>query len=465
MQAYVVKKIGENRGIPRLWLEGQRPVRAGFTPGARYRIVHEDHSLVLKVSESGPRTVTPRGDGKVVIDLNSREALAPVVEYKVVRIIFRKNSIHVLPLASEVRRREREDRLRKKILSGEPISIGSFAHGGGVLTHAVHAGLSDAGVASNLAFANEIDEDLLEHASRANDAWSADTKFLAAPMQEVVFDEWARKQIPEVDILEGGIPCSGASRAGRSKRSLSLPEAHPEVGHLIVSAISLIAKVNPCIVLVENVPEYAKSASGYVLRSSLRDLGYVVQERIVSGAEFNQLENRVRWALVGVSQGIQFDFSALEIPERIARKLAEVLEPIADNDPCWSRMEYLKAKEERDREAGKGFRMQIVDENSENVGCIGKYYGKVRSTEPKLKSKFDKDLLRQLTPVEHARVKGVPEHLIGGLAATPAHELLGQGIVYEPFRAIGRLIGKAIAGFAKISVPAVASERMFGICG
>jgi DNA (cytosine-5)-methyltransferase 1 len=52
------------------------------------------------------------------------------------------------------------------------------------------------------------------------------------------------------------------------------------------------------------------------------------------------------------------------------------------------------------------------------------------------------DLLRQFTPVEHARLKGIPEHLINGLGLTIAHELLGQSICYEPFRAVGRCIGK-----------------------
>ena len=37
---------------------------------------------------------------------------------------------------------------------------------------------------------------------------------------------------------------------------------------------------------------------------------------------------------------------------------------------------------------------------------------------------------------EDARIKSVPDELIARLAATTAHETLGQGIDFEPFRAL-----------------------------
>jgi DNA (cytosine-5)-methyltransferase 1 len=46
-------------------------------------------------------------------------------------------------------------------------------------------------------------------------------------MQELVQDEWAMSQIAKADFFQIGIPCSGASVAGRSSRGLKLPEHHP----------------------------------------------------------------------------------------------------------------------------------------------------------------------------------------------------------------------------------------------
>src|SRR3546814_9410665 len=98
--------------------------------------------------------------------------------------------------------------------------------------------------------------------------------------------------------------------------------------------------------------------------------------------------------------------------------LGDVLEDVAEDDPRWSTMIYLREKEIRDQEAGKGFRMQIFDEESTRVSTIGRGYAKIRSTEPKIRHPSNPDLLRQLTPTEHARIKGIPEEMISDVPAT-----------------------------------------------
>lgn len=102
---------------------------------------------------------------------------------------------------------------------------------------------------------------------------------------------------------------------------------------------------------------------------------------------------------------------------------------------------------------GKGFAMQIVTAFDTKCPTITKGYAKVRSTDPKLQHPSNPDLLRQFTAAEHARIKGIPERLVSGLSATLAHELLGQSICYEPFRAVGRLIGAALKACGAIHIP------------
>lgn len=72
----------------------------------------------------------------------------------------------------------------------------------------------------------------------------------------------------------------------------------------------------------------------------------------------------------------------------------------------------------------------------------------MRSTDPKIAHPDNPDLLRQVTAVEHARIKGVPEHLVEGLSSTVAHQVLGQGIVYAPFQDVGQHVGNALNRFA-----------------
>ena len=451
IDGYYIKKIGQNRGAPRVWLEGTQTERAGFAPGQRFDVVVHGRTIVLQANPDGSRVVSGKKAGEKtnpVIDLNSRELLALFDGMSAVRVAVKEGQIFLLPLASELKKQERFARLRQKLEAGEPLAVGSLSHGGGILSHAIHTGLQAAGVESRLAFANDIRGELLEHAAIHNDAWDERTRVYAAPMQELAFDERGVASIPKVEVMEMGLPCSGTSRAGKAKRRLTQAEAHPEVGHLVVSALVILGKANPACVVLENGPEYGTTASADILRGQLRDMGYVCHERIVRGAEWGAIEGRTRWCMVAVSEGIEFDFDQLVPPGASGVKLGDVLDKVPTDDPAWSRMDGLKAKEIRDRAAGKNFAMQVFDEDSATIGTVTKGYSKVRSTDPKVRHPTNPDLLRQLTPAEHARVKGIPPHLVDGVSATIAHEILGQSIVYRPFTAIGEQLGGALTDAA-----------------
>ena len=177
----------------------------------------------------------------------------------------------------------------------------------------------------------------------------------------------------------------------------------------------------------------------------IRDMGYTTHEAILEGRDFGSLENRVRWCLVATTQGVDFSFDRLQPTVRVVRELGSMLDSeIGPEDPRWGEYAYLKVKAARDLADGKGFKNQTVTTDSTSVPTLRKGYHKVGTTDPMLKHPTDPTLLRKLTAAEHSRVKGVPERLITGLSETIAHELLGQGIVYEPFRAVGERIGDAV---------------------
>lgn len=470
MKHYLITSIGVNRGAPRVWLQGANLEHAGFVPGSRFNIFFEEQRLVISSAENGARVVSRKRRGtrvSPVIDINSMESLAMFDGMCAVRVVMLGGEIHILPLASELRRKERITRVAAKLAQGDPLSIGSLSHGGGIMCHAIHAGLYREGLDSRLVFANEIRSELLDHARESNDCWEDDTIGLAAPMQELAFDGWAMAKLPMADILEAGIPCSGASLSGRSKRKLSVPEQHPEVGHLVVAFLAIVAAVNPLIVILENVPQYQDTASGAIIRSQLRDLGYTVHETLLSGELFNAIEDRKRYCLVAVTRGLHFSLSDLVIPEMTPVSLCDALESFDDDDSRWSAMAGLKAKQERDKEAGKGFMMQVFDGASARIGTITKGYAKVRSTDPKIRHPNKPEMLRQLTPREHARVKQIPERLAKGLCETTAHEVLGQSVIYGPFVAVGALIASSLKQWMidGANVGTDSTEQQFGAYG
>ncbi|HBP1166826.1 TPA: DNA cytosine methyltransferase [Pseudomonas aeruginosa] len=464
LTGYVVKNIGMNRGRPRIWLQDYEVSKSGLKPGDRYEITMRGGSVILTANPDGSRVVSAKklrrpGEPEVpVIDINSSQALALFEDMPAIRMVQFDGEIHLLPLATELRKKERLSRLRNKMAAGKELDVGSLSHGGGFMSHAVHEGLGNTGIGSNLRFANEIRNDLVEHTSRANDIWRDTTVPIVAPMQEFAFDEAAAAHLPRVDLLEIGMPCSGASVAGRAKRKTSMPEEHPDVGHLVVGALAIVARSNAAVVLIECVVPYASSASAAILRNHMRDFGYEVHEAILEGSEFNALENRKRWFTVAVTEGMHFDWDMLQRPEKREMRLGDVLDDIPIDSPLWSAMDGLKEKEVRDIAAGKHFMMQIFNAESTHIGTVGKGYQKNRSTEPKIQAEHDPKLLRLLTPAEHSRVKQHPESLIKGISSTLAHELLGQGIVRGQGVALGEAIGESICRFAAEHRPKTADE-------
>ncbi|WP_230971728.1 DNA cytosine methyltransferase [Nitrogeniibacter aestuarii] len=457
MLHYQILDIGSNRGAPRVWLQDQILRSAGFNVGNTYTVTEEGDQLTLTVSDAGERVVSPKPQrGKVVpaVDLNSHKILRLFEGLTRVRIIAQRTGVIVITsLNSDRRRKERKARVYRRLANAEPLEMASVSHGGGIMCHALHHGLRDSGHDVHLAFANEIRPELIDHASKVNDSWEQDTIKIAAPLQEFAFD-FEGVKLSQVDIVDAGLPCSGASKSGRAKRGMSLPEAHPEVGHLMVAFLALVARTNPLLIVLENVVPYLNTGSAWQFKNQLKDWGYEVHELIFRGSEFGALEDRERAVLIAVTDGISFDLADLERSFDEHQTFADIQDPVPDNSSKWSPMEGLRSKQVRDEASGKNFKMQIVSQKSQTIPTIGKGYQKNRSTEPKLQHPDNPELLRLLTPAEHARAKRIPETLVEGHSDTVAHEVLGQSVIHPAFAAIGRLIGHSLWRWASMPVAA-----------
>ena len=453
------KLASDKRGNPRIWIEGRKLEAAGFLPQSRYRMTIDADArrIILALDDQGDRTVsrrTRRGSENPIIDIANAGALRSFEGIETLRIDFTKGTLTIEPSAVEARRQRREQRTKSRLDAHLPLRAGSVSTGLGVLSHAIHEGLAHAGRISELAFSVEIDQEYQDLCAARNPAWHTDTVAINMPLQEFAFDRDAIGRIEEVDILEAGIPCTAHSIAGRSKKKLAMPEHDPVAGHLVVGFLAIVAATNPSVVLVENVPQYADSASFSILCNQLREWQYDVTHVILKGEDFDCLEHRHRMALLATSRGMKADIlSALETGGEGAITVGDILEDVPVDCDAWSEMRYLKDKETRDRIAGKGFRMQILGPEDTKVGTIGRGYAKIRSTEPKLRHPTEPNLLRQFSPVEHARIKGIPEEMVEGLPITTAHEMLGQSIVAAPFRALGIAIGRELGRWGEGTGP------------
>ena len=211
----------------------------------------------------------------------------------------------------------------------------------------------------------------------------------------------------------------------------------------MAAAIAIIAKANPTVFVLENVPAYAKTGSAAILRNQLGEWGYQIKEGDLLGTDFGDLEARNRWVMVACSAGVNFDFAQL-IKTPCTKIVSDILEPLNAVSDRWSAMEGRKAKAVRDKEAGKGFAMQIYAGSETKIATLTKGIAKNRSTDPKIQHPTDPGLLRVPTAAEHARCKGVPEALIQGLCQTTAHEVLGQGVCFGAMTALFVGIGESL---------------------
>ena len=449
----LIRQLGTHRGAPRLYIDSPALELAGLRPGAT--VTQEIHAsefrLTWRVDAQGSRKVSrkvhqlKRGTRVVpVLDINSAQDLAVFAGCAAVRIVIQADAVHILLPASTAKALSRLARLSAKLALGQPLTTAGLAFGAGIANKALHDGLAEAGVNTELVLASELCEDYVELASQNNPVVKAATTVAAIPMQELAVDDWLLQRLGSVDILEAGIPCSGASKAGRAKRRLAQMEDHPLVGHLIGAALQVIGRLQPAVVLIENVESYSHTASATILRGWLRDAGYAVAEVVLDAADFGSLETRVRWFLVAHPPELDLDLSQVRPPTAEPQRLADVLEPIGPDDERYGTVEYLKAKEERDAESGSGFAMQWLTPESSSVPTLRKGYHKGGSTDPRLKHPSDPSRSRLLTGLEHARIKGVDEELVAGACETVIHQVCGQAVDTRPVMAIGRRIGLAL---------------------
>lgn len=430
-------KLGIHRGGRRLWLQGLRLAAAGYLPGARYTVIADavSRAITLRLC-AGERVVSRKAAGSTVYPVIDLEGVDRVLgDFERAQVTITQHAIFIVAHPQDLAVDERTRRVLRKLERGEALALGSLSHGGGILDHAVHAGLADAGVPNWLAWACEREAAYLQASLERNPVWSAKTLLVHAEMEDV-----DPVLLPRVEVLVAGLPCTGASLAGRAKNRLSCAEEHESAGTPVLAFLAMIQRCQPVVVMLENVVAYQGTASMALIRASLARWGYSVHEHVV-GADFGALEDRDRLCVVAVTRGFEFVWAPRPIRSAEAC-LGDVLEPIGPDDVAWRRCEYLDAKEERDRAAGKGFRTQLVTPASRSVGTIGRGYAKWRSTEPMLVHPSRSGWRRLLTPVEHAMVKTVPPALIEGLGATLAHELLGQSVLHCAWQAVAQLLGQ-----------------------
>ena len=91
-----VQKIGSNRGVPRIWIEGQALLVMGWQPGERFDCEFHQGSITYTRSATGSRAIA--GDAKrPIIDTNSARITESLGDAKWVQVAVTRDAVTLSP--------------------------------------------------------------------------------------------------------------------------------------------------------------------------------------------------------------------------------------------------------------------------------------------------------------------------------------------------------------------------------
>lgn len=424
MSANLIKmynsKIGENKGVKRIWIESKKLQETQLAQHLRYEPSYDfvNKRITLRPGFSNKITLREKSNA-LIIDILNKNVNEIFNGFTHITIKLYNDEVVIEPLKEEVNQAV----AKGKAYSKTPTAIEIFA-GGGTLVRA----LKDAGIKTVAAV--ELEDKYLENLEANNSnvpTYCGDLAKLDISM------------LPNADMVVAGVPCEGYSQSQLTSKKF---ENHP-TGSLGFYVLKIVDAIRPAVVLIEEVPNFKNSAMAAMTRYVLTSMGYNIEETILHASEYGSLTKRKRYCMVAsIKKGFTFDD---KYKTNCLKTVSDILE-ISIEDRVWLTKEnsdtiaYSLIKEKKHIEKGEGFRLGRTYLEDTIVGTVTKGYYKNRLTDNILVHPDNKEMFSWFTPRELARMNGLPENYsLTGTKVTDG-EIIGQGVAYEPFNAVGKMI-------------------------
>jgi len=411
--------IGENRGKPRIWIEGKYLGDNGFAKGQQVRTTWIDGMVKIEaVDEDGDHTVAERR-GRQILDFNC--AAISEVFNNAEKVTVTTSAGHIIITAS----RSEAKRIKRTNVNNK--TAGSIFSGGGLLDQAaIQAGFTTT-------FGVEWNQDYA-------DIWQANH---TGHLYQGCISEVLLSGLPQVELFTGGIPCEPFSRVRRQtgNKRRETGYADHELADMTFWALQVIDACNPRTIVLEEVEDYVNSELGIIAVKVLERMGYTVESRVINGLDYGALCMRKRCVIVAVSDG------QINWPQAVEhnRTMAEVLHDVDDARCEWwnesSKPWWFKWR--RDQEAkGNNFANtadcegKFVTPESGYVHAITKRYFNGQGGNPVVVHPTLADTYRWLTLDEVRAIHGLPQDYHLGETKTIAGEVIGQGVLVDVFQQI-----------------------------
>lgn len=224
---------------------------------------------------------------------------------------------------------------------------------------------------------------------------------------------------PPTALLHISLQCDDFSCAkARKFKDASLADLSTS-RDLVYDALRLVESVRPATVMIENVPAFANSAEGQLLRIKLRKFGYHVTDGNLAGDRFGGLTGRRRYYLVASV------FKGFELPAEGAPRSVPIWSEIAPYlDGCRDVSHTLSL-----RKGLEGGRARIIDAESIVSPTILKSQN--RQAKDSVYIRMADGAYRLPSGELLQRLNGIPASVhFRNVAGDIASEIVGQSIEY-----------------------------------
>lgn len=263
------------------------------------------------------------------------------------------------------------------------------------------------------------------------------------------------KDLPDFDILLGGFPCQPFSISGKK---LGFEDTR---GTLFFYICKIIKAKNPSVVVLENVKHlihHDKGRTIKVILNTLKDLGYMINMKLLNAKDFGVPQNRERVFIVA-TRGRYFDFNQMQTQP--TPKLKDFLETNGDFE-FLNKNEYTLIDEPKvQRDSGLkfvGYRNKNgwkkgVRPNTQHLSRVHRQPNRIYSVDgvhptipsqetagrffiyiPKLKA------VRKLTLKECYKIMGFPTNYKIHEATGPAYKQVGNSVCVPVIEALANTI-------------------------
>ncbi|MDE0267878.1 MAG: DNA (cytosine-5-)-methyltransferase [Acidimicrobiaceae bacterium] len=242
-------------------------------------------------------------------------------------------------------------------------------------------------------------------------------------------------EIPEHDALFAGLPCQPFSIIG-DRRGLADPR-----GTLYYEVERIVAARQPRAVLIENVKQFTTAQGGRALdyvASSLADLGYGVDWRILNALDFGLPQRRERVFIVAL-RGYPHQSFPWPTPCEPMTPLADILEV----DPPSSATVSERIRRARHAAHTAAERPAVWHENKSGKVTSHPYSCALRASASYNYLLVDGE--RRLTTREMLRLQGFPDEYTLDARITAARRLTGNAVAVPVVEAVLREMQNACA--------------------